>query len=283
MAFKVLFEFSGLSMLHLTGGSSGRRLDVLLSDRGKENSPHRPRLIVPVENIGNIAALIPHKDVLGLEILIGPRGQYLCDVDLKGRQLTLPGDGGVTSDPDPDLVAGALPMPRSLDEWRPLAYLPNVRGMAPTDSKVNPAPAAARILARSGHLYAAPSPNERERFQEWDVKLRGGTRRQYLADRAVLEIEVKTSNLRLGLDLEGGQAGINLQPPEGTRNADVVVSIASHCCLSKTSGNAGPVEDLVGYEKFISGPSNLSQGIVQAPRNAYFTIGNPRCPSAVWE
>lgn len=283
MAFKVLVEFSGLSMLQLSGSGAERRLDVLLSDKGKENSPHKPRLIVPVENIGNIAELLQHKDALGLDILIGPRGQYLCDVDLKGRQLTLPGDGGVTSDPDPDLVAGALPMPRSLDEWRPLAYLPNVRGMAPTESKVNPAPAVARISARCGNLYAAPSPNERERFQEWDVKLRGGTRRQYLADRAVLEIEVTTSNLRLALDLDGGQAGITLQPPEGTRNADVVVSIASHCCLSSASGQAGAIEDLVGYEQFISEPSNLSQGIVQAPRNAYFTIGNPRCPSAVWE
>jgi hypothetical protein len=221
--------------------------------------------------------------------VIGPRGQYLCDIDLRGKEITVPGSGGVTSEPDPEVQGGSLPLPMSVDDWKPLAYLPNVRAMSTPGAKVNPTPAVARVSAATGHLYAAPSPNERERFRKWVVRSGAEERRQYLADRAVLEMAIPKalSNLRVVLAWAGNEVGLVLRPAEGDSTADVVVVISSHCCLSKSADvveNQGPpIEDLQGYEKFVSVKTDLSRGVVLLPEDVHFTVGNPRCPAAVWE
>jgi len=284
MSFRLLFEFSGLAMLHLKGPDKERSLEVLLSDRGKGDSRHIPRLVLPVENIGNVEQLVSSSEEmsLGLEIVIGPRGQYLCNFDLAGSTLDAGGSGRIETDGEKDPTV----QPMSVDDWRPLDYLPNVRRMAGGKSSVDNTQAAASFAAAGGYLYAAPSPNEPERHRLWYVVSGKERRKQYLADRAVLEMEVNEGNLPVKITKNGKSVNLLVAPPSGDRAADVVVAISSHCCLSRSPGNHGglgpPIEDLVGYDRFIKEGLSLENKIVQAPENTEFTVGNPRCPSAVY-
>lgn len=292
MPFKVQFEFTGLCLLNVTGEGKDRKLEVLVLDKGKNDLRHTPRVLIPVENIANIPSLlIDRKEMnLGLDVLVGPSGQYFCHVDLMGKTLTLPTEGGVTSDPDPIPAAdGGLPKPLSRDQWRPLAYLPNVRTMVPEGSTVEPAGAVARVNARGGFLYAAPAPRDLDSYRLWEIRHGAETRRQFLADRAVLEVAVGDSTLSVRLEdrrLPGKSANLVLQPPPGDREADVPVAISSHCCLSNRSTPEGlpgpPIEDLEAYSALVSNRPDLSRAAFQLPFNTTLTVGVPRCPSALW-
>lgn len=278
-------------MLHLSDAGQGRALTALLSDKGKGGVPHVPRLVVPVENIFNVPELVGRKDLLnlGLDIVIGPHGQYLCDIRLHGLTVDIPGVGGIQSKADPvGDAAGDLPQPTCPDDWRPLAYLPNIRSMSPTGATLKPGSAKATIRAASGFLYAAASPNEIERFRRWKVQWGANARIQPLADRAVLEMDVADINLAVTLKGDRGSVDLKLCPPPGDSAADVTVAISSHCCLAATppvaEGESGPrIEDLEGYEQFVSGSADFSKAAIQQAGNTPMTVGNPRCPSGVWE
>lgn len=304
---RVLFEFSGLCVIHLDGtpvdDPDGQQAVALRqAKRGAVYMPpvprHRPTLYVPTACISGFGAEDEKgeakdgsslsddaQEAFGWRTITVPGGDYLTAIDLAATsvEVTQAGQSVVgaitylTGSKGDARKEGALP--RSADQWRPLCLTLDAGEFFAAPAWQH---ASAGFLLPGGRLECLEPSEEVDRSAVWEVlhEVKGKLQTKYkqvLSDRMGLRHEPSTGTMRFSLvksreKKDPLRAFATVTPFPGDARREVRIAVSCHCCLVQGQfiEELDPLGALFGQV--------VERGAIRDPGNA-LTGNHPNCPA----